>query len=693
MYQFLSSAFLLVWLSATAFGNTYNCLFSDGPKARESCAEALKLPNLSNVQRVILERAWSKHLFEAKNYIETTRQLKAIIGSGLGLPEDQELLASSLWWEGKTVEAEAEMLKAKQQQPDNIWLEYEYGRLLNENKKHDAALETFEGLIGRNPNQADFKHMRGITLLWLEQNVLAAEALGEAARLAKTDASIWADYAYVQVELQRLPEALESYNAAIRANPLNADFYVKRAKLKQDMRQPKDAIYDYSRAIELDADQWTYYDRAHAHAANGNYAAARRDIVDGGKVGLSVAYQKVLEGRILYNEGKPEASLTVLNEALAADPEAAAAQYWRAQINIESDKFEDAIVDLKKTVEVWPTDAVSWSDLAYAQYSLADYEDALRSIAKSIRYAPKDPGNHELKSRILVAIGSFDEALTVASKAVELEPNRAWAHFRKAEAARRGSDLKIAREAINAFIAREPDLPWGYLERARINITFREYDTVLSDIDRAKKVKPGITDPDYVLAWFFEDTNKPKEAEEVYANLIKVAKDDPWPHYHRAWILLGADRPALGLQECEQAKAKAINQFYAARCKAFMLERMNKVRDARELIADAASKTQLRGFAAFDLGYLNYRMGDYDAAIASYSSAIEHKYLATRALINRGDAYFALGQKNEALSDYENALRHADQSTSKQIVERLSHLSSTKASKQGFEDAYPQNWR
>jgi lipopolysaccharide biosynthesis regulator YciM len=58
-----------------------------------------------------------------------------------------------------------------------------------------------------------------------------------------------------------------------------------------------------------------------------------------------------------------------------------------------------------------------------------------------------------------------------------------------------------------------------------------------------------------------------------------------------------------------------------------MLNRMDKGHAARSLMQQAYKQGQNRGRAAFDLGYMNLRYGDYDGAITAFEEAIQRRYV------------------------------------------------------------------
>ena len=63
-------------------------------------------------------------------------------------------------------------------------------------------------------------------------------------------------------ELKQYKEAIADYDKAIELNPKDADTYYNRGAAKNHLKQHKEAIADYDKAIELDPkDADAYYNR------------------------------------------------------------------------------------------------------------------------------------------------------------------------------------------------------------------------------------------------------------------------------------------------------------------------------------------------------------------------------------------------------------------------------------------------
>jgi tetratricopeptide (TPR) repeat protein len=670
--------------------NPFVCIYGSGKAAIDACTALLEKPKLSAPEVAVLRRSLGKAYFKEKNYEEANRVYGALVASGQSIPADHADFAYSLWWAGDLKRASAEMERAIELAPSNT-LKYEYARLLNHAEDFDTSLEVITSLMTAEPRNAWYVQARGQTMMGLTRFAEARSDFMAAIALDNKQSEFWADLAKVHTRLGNNSHALLNFAEAVRLNRRNPDLYTSRARLHADMGDYQKAIADYTTALGYDQDYWTIYDRAHAFINNNDYSQARADIIRAARLGLGLPYQKLLEARILRDEGKSEEAVNALSEALKIDPDTAAVNYWRGRSYQDLGKHAEAIADFKISLKQWPNDSTAWVDLSQSQFDSNLYEDALLSVTQALRFDPTYSYGHELKSRILLATGSWEAAANAADQAIKLTPQRALAHFRKAEALRRGSSPEQALWAIQDYIRLEPELPWGYTERARINLIVGERHTVQQDLIRARRIAPDEIDVDYVMAWYLEDEKRLEDAIKTYDSIVQRTPADPWPHFNKAMVLLDMDKPALALEECGISERKQIQFIEAARCKAFMLNRMDKVHAARSLMQQAYKQGQNRGRAAFDLGYMNLRYGDYDGAITAFEEAIQRKYRSGYSLMYRGDAYAAIGQNRLAERDYQSALKGAGKWLQADLKWRTNRMDGGNSGVKRFDDVYPQS--
>ncbi|MCA8998937.1 MAG: tetratricopeptide repeat protein [Planctomycetaceae bacterium] len=142
----------------------------------------------------------------------------------------------------------------------------------------------------------------------------------------------------------RLTEALEALETAIRAEPQNAELYYERALVYERADRLEDALSDYEQAVRYNPD-WR-------EALNNRAVVLARlerfdDAVAGFTRVLEVMPDDVLalrnRGLARHDGGDAQAALDDVDAALKIDPGNSESWLVRGNICLESDLFEDAV--------------------------------------------------------------------------------------------------------------------------------------------------------------------------------------------------------------------------------------------------------------------------------------------------------------------------------------------------------------
>lgn len=155
---------------------------------------------------------------------------------------------------GRLTEAAELLQRAVTAQPRNAILHCNYGNLLIELKRFDAAVMSCDRALAIKPDFAEAHFNRGIALQKLKQ-LGAAIASFERAIAIKTDyADAYYNRGIALQELDRPVSAVESYDHAIALKPVFADAYYNRGLALQELKHLDAAGESYDRAIAIKPD-------------------------------------------------------------------------------------------------------------------------------------------------------------------------------------------------------------------------------------------------------------------------------------------------------------------------------------------------------------------------------------------------------------------------------------------------------
>jgi tetratricopeptide (TPR) repeat protein len=151
----------------------------------------------------------------------------------------------------------------------------------------DQAIEDFTKAIDLSPHDTRPLLDRGRAYLFNKKYALA---IADATAALAADANLAPGYNLRGMALRetgKLKEALEDFKHAVSLAP-NADNYYQRGATYQLLGEHSQAIGDFSRTIEFHPDiAQGYFARAESERALGDYAAAKKDHLQG----------RILDGR------------------------------------------------------------------------------------------------------------------------------------------------------------------------------------------------------------------------------------------------------------------------------------------------------------------------------------------------------------------------------------------------------------
>ncbi|MBR3859575.1 MAG: tetratricopeptide repeat protein [Bacteroidaceae bacterium] len=198
---------------------------------------------------------------------------------------------------------------------------------------------------------------------YVEQDSLAqAEACFkqavEAAPLSKQSAMLLSNLGAVQRRRGKMREAIESYTSALERAPLTVTILMDRATAYMALGNDDKAYTDLCNVLDKKTDhvEALYY-RAFIYTHRREYAAARTDykrlltldpIHENGLLGLALLDQR---------EGRLQAAEQQLSQLVDRYPDNATYWHARANVLIEQELYDLALLDLETAITLQPADA------------------------------------------------------------------------------------------------------------------------------------------------------------------------------------------------------------------------------------------------------------------------------------------------------------------------------------------------
>jgi tetratricopeptide (TPR) repeat protein len=197
-------------------------------------------------------------------------------------------------------------------------------------------------------------------------------------------------------EMDRLDEALASYDAALALNPDFVEAHNNRGVVLAESNSSEAALASYDRALALSP-------------------------------GLAAVLNN--RGNLLLDLGRTEQALADYDQVLALHPGYADAWNGRGTALQRLDRIAEAEQALRRAIEFKPDYAEAYGNLGAVHIDLGKLAEAEALIRHALELKPGNVSALGNLARVLADLGRSGEAEAAARHAVALKPDNADAHF------------------------------------------------------------------------------------------------------------------------------------------------------------------------------------------------------------------------------------------------------------------------
>lgn len=281
----------------------------------------------------------------------------------------------------------------------------------------------------------------------------------------------------------------------VQALTLRANIYTQTSRNDR-------ALDDLNSIIILDPDNYVaLYQRANALYRAGEYARAKTDFTRLQRLNPRSAEALVGLARIAVKENNPGTATTLLDQAVANDPNNADIYVRRASVRRQMGDNHGAVEDLVLALATDARNARAVKDLA--ALANTDYGAVMAGLADAIRQAPNVAMYRYLRAQI------------------------AQAHY----------NYKTALDDYRTIIDRGLNNYQGiYRSMAECEMALGDYDRAMADVDRALKADRNAHEAATLRATLLRNAGHPDQAITQAANALAIK-----PSYHPAMIEMALD--------------------------------------------------------------------------------------------------------------------------------------------------------
>ena len=470
-------------------------------------------------------------------------------------------------------------------------------RVLAALDRDEDVLSAYQTLIGLHPDQPAYRRAHARALIAAGDYAAAAAELEAAAALEPGNLQAKIDVIRVVGSALGTAEAEAKLRAYIDAEPDNADL--------------KFALVDFLYSVERPED-----------------AEAVLDDLAGAEEPATALRAKNRIAAKMLREGEREAAQALVDEILAADERNTDALIKRADLRIEAEDFDNAIIDLRTALDNDPDSTAAMRMMASAFELQNNVNFAQAELAKAFDVSDRDPDIANEFAQFLIRHGNVRRAEEVLVRSLadhegDLDNLRLLAGVRLNRQDWRGAE-EIAEiiEAAEEDAAAE-DQGLADTVRSAALVGLGEYDRVIETLEARSRTGPLASQPLATLVRAYMQSDREAEAENLLRRVISSGDNA-----YGARVLLAqvygaqrrndeAEAVLIEATEAEPGRAPAYELLYRYYVRSGQNERAAALID--EGLQKAPDNVALKVFKADTL----IAAGELEAALALYEDLLE----------------------------------------------------------------------
>lgn len=319
------------------------------------------------------------------------------------------------------------------------------------------AQSLYKKILELQPDHFDSMHLLGVSHIQGGELELGAELIGQALIINPESSFAHNNLGKALKDLNRLDEALASFDQALELSPNYPEALNNRGNLLFLLERLEEAAASFKTALTIKP----------------NYPEAWHNLAK---------TLKALE--------KPEEAIKAFNQALLLRPAFVDALLDRCKTLVELERHQEALENINSVLSITQQNPEAYNSQGTILLKLDRPADALKSFEAALRLKPDFVNAIANYGAALLGLERPSEALATLNKAVKLNPESPEAHFYRANAL---NNLKQFDEALVAFdevIKLDPQNIEALINKGNTLIDLRRIGEGLETLDLALAKDP-----------------------------------------------------------------------------------------------------------------------------------------------------------------------------------------------------------
>ncbi len=347
---------------------------------------------------------------------------------------------------------------------------------------------------------------------------MLTEALNDTRLPNDRRAAILTDRGALLARLNQPKAAIEDLNRAVQLYPEYPAIYNNRGSTLLTLGLAREAIKDFDRAIVLAPGYVAAYNnRAGARLLLGQHDGAIADFTRAIELAPDTVAALAGRGRAQLASRRPHAALRDLTHALASDNRFALAYRLRAEARIAAARPSEAIEDLSRAIAFEPNNPEIYIERGNAYLQTDNIVAALKDFTRALEIDGQSVPALEARALTNVKIDGTNDAETDIARALELSPRATGAMAARAQLYLNTGQPELSRREIERAVKLTPSRPEVLLVKGNIEAASGKRDEAVQSYRAVLAEQPASRDAAAALVRL-TGTDDRNEAIELRGN-------------------------------------------------------------------------------------------------------------------------------------------------------------------------------
>ncbi len=288
----------------------------------------------------------------------------------------------------------------------------------------------------------------------------------------------------------------------------------------------KDAIVQYTKAIELDPDyEKAYIRRGTAYSRSGDHKNAAEDYDRALVFDAKDEELYYFSGSEWHLEGNHQFALKRLSRAIDLKNNFLEAYLARFDVHMALDQYEDALSDGQRCLKL-KEDERAYYKLAQVYEKLEMYDEADQAYRRSLQKNRRVVATHFSYAQLLYSLENYEAAGNEVNQVLQMDPRHLEGILLQSQVLSAQGNLLKASETLSMASVQFPDEPLIYILRGDINSKMNQPGYAIIDYSKAIELDPENAEIYYKRGGSYEEIREYEGALADYEKLLAMSKFD-----------------------------------------------------------------------------------------------------------------------------------------------------------------------